>query len=78
MILLFDGDWITTYFRLRWVNERSEDVIRDLCAMAGLDRELVVDVLSGNKKIQSTLDGCRLAADWAKEIDGKPLVDVNG
>ena len=77
MVILFDGDWITTYFRRRWVNERNEDVIKDMCDMTGLERELIVEILSGNKKIQTTLDGCRLAKDWTKEIDGKTLVDVN-
>lgn len=75
--LLFNGDWITEYFRRRWVDERDEDVVRDLVALvSNLDRETAVSILSGYKKIQTTIHGCFVVADNATEIDGVLLVDT--
>lgn len=71
----FNGEWLTSYFRRRWVLERSEDVIQDLCAcVIGLDREIAISILSGNKKIETRVDGCWITRDYAKEIDGQVLV----
>lgn len=76
MELIFDGAWVTDYFRKRWVLEREEQVIKDLMYMImGLNREQAVAILSGSKKIQTNIYGCFIVADNATEIDGLALLE---
>ena len=75
MELVFDGNWITEYFRRRWVIEQNELVITDLrCFIMYLDRETAIAVLTGTKKIQTSVFGSFLVADNAVEIDGHSLI----
>jgi len=77
MELIFDGQWVTDYFRRRWVLERNEKVIQDLMAcVMGLERDVAVSVLTGDRKFQTTVYGCFVVADNATEIDNV-LLDVN-
>jgi len=75
MELIFNGGWVTTYFRRRWVVERSEQVIKDLMGfIMGLSREQAVLIVSGARQIQTSVHGCFLVEDDATEIDGQPLL----
>ena len=75
MELVFDGNWITEHYRRRWVLEQNELVITDLRSLIMyLDRETAIAVLTGTKKVQTSVFGSFLIDDDAIEIDGHLLI----